>query len=224
MKFAFLATHEAGGDQVATPSTPQRLPFPMPGRYMDPITPTTPISWTPIGITIDKAVEYWWRVKEWELTYEGGVGSTDFSGILRLVRSNVDSEEELCFPDRYEWFGTFTSEGELPFTITARIIMMPPPEYNPNIDRSYFMNSTHVVPAFAFIATVDYFDYEFEQLLLQISTHDELGNAGAVTIDGTEVDCTFSSSGALPTFDFEMVPKVWFAYDDVWNPNTGEKN
>lgn len=98
----FLPTPAETITQVVIPEGPLAMPFPISGEYKETIDAAASLSWQPLQMTVNKGVEWYWRVKSWDLTIEG-TGVDGFpSQTITLDHQEgtpVATELDLC-----DWF------------------------------------------------------------------------------------------------------------------------
>jgi len=192
---------------------PRNLPFPMAGEFTE--NPSaTPLTYYPLLLSLDKAVEYWWRIKSWMLTYSIG----GFSGTLVIDRLDVEQgdEQELCKPENYEWTGYADPGGPSGNRIAATIEMLAP--QSPR----YSISHTEVAPAFRVTISAAYFDGDSD---ISLTTVGDLDHPleGTITFDGGILACAFADITAEP-FTFTIEPNEWYSYSGTWEAATGAKN
>lgn len=100
------------------------MAFPMPGKAMQP----APIQMTknPFIISIQTAVKWWWRVKEWILVANiSDIGTVEIT--MRRGFGN-GQEKQLCNPASYAWSGTYnvSEPGPIYKVVSARLEYLPP--------------------------------------------------------------------------------------------------
>jgi hypothetical protein len=196
---------------------PRKLAFPMKGMFSDPLPLPEALSFFPLQMTIEKAVEYWWRVAEWKASY-----SVDtFSGELILSRYKVGifsdvlvvDEKDLCFPDCGWWRGVAQIPGGTIGTDEIRVflsLMMDDIRYN--TDHSNIRPSISVSSE----ATI----YSGDTTVDMTTSAGDLGVTGEMNMDGSAI----SISGSNDVFSLSIVPHRYYSYSGIWNTETGEKN
>ena len=205
----FLPISPAGATQST--GKPNNLPFPMKGTYDE--NPTAfPLTFFPLKVSLEKAVEYWWRIYSWNLFYsiEG------FTGNIRITRVGVPqgSEQLLCLGENYTWTGESDVDPDGNH-ITSTI------EIFTNQSPQYVMNHTDVVPAMVIGIDVLYFGGDSEIILT--TANNSSPDEDEISFDGNILPVSYTDTTGS-SFTFTITPIEWYSYDGIWNTATGAKN
>jgi len=209
MKFAFLPTIDDGPAIWSAPP-PNILAFPMAGAFVDPVPAGTGLTFYPRKMTLDKAVEYWWRVKSWRLTY----AIADISGFIIAERGiEQDDEEELCRPTNYEWQASEDLGAGNSISVNIRFL-------TDAADPRYSMSHTEVLPALEVEIFAQYFSGDSDITLITSSAPHPL--TGSISFDGEALECSYADETGEP-FTFTIVPEEYYSWSGTWSTTSGAK-
>lgn len=222
------------------PVAPWILAFPMPGETA--YAGATDMTIFPLEMTINDAVELWWRVKQFDVAVTDVDGWGDFTINCVRKRSGVTvlHEKELAHPESYEWEGSvYATSGIDTLYIGVLIKILPPEEleYNSDLDQVPFSYQieTGLAPNVAKCTPTMIFDINIEQnagaeVINYVINYDDTFK----TVDQV-YDCTFNGEPiqlgiarmgtALdgPSFAVDITIGSWFSWDGTWNAATGER-
>ena len=217
------------------------LAFPMPGRptYQSPVD----MSPYPLEMTVNDAVELWWRVKEFSVVVTDIIDWGNYTITCARKRgvSDVVHEKELAHWESYSWEGSVAdADGIDTLNITAKIRILPPQGlvYNEDldtIDKSYYMDGglkpdvARCVPAI--LITVDIIQDAGSEVINYVRNFGDsffpIDSTFPTTFDGMAIELGIANMGTPlngPAFDVVITIKTWFSWDGTWNTSTGERN
>lgn len=217
------------------------LAFPMPGDpvYQAPVD----MSPYPMEMTVNDAVELWWRVKEFSMAITDIDGWGDYTVVCARKRgvTQITEENELAHYDSYLWEGSVSDiDGIDTLNITAKIRMLLPEGFAYNedldaIDKSYYIDGgltpdvARCVPSM--LITVDIAQDAGSEVTNYVRNFDDtffpIDSTFPTTFDGRAIELGIANMGTPlngPAFDVVTTIKTWFSWDGTWDTVTGARN
>jgi hypothetical protein len=197
----------------------------------------------PLGMTVNDAVELWWRVKEFTVTVSDILvwGSYDITCKRKRDGVDVTREKELAYWQSYLWEGAAAdSDGIDTLNINAKIRILPPEGFVYNEDGQQIADSYYIDGGVkpdtarcrpAILIEVTIIQDAGAEVTNYVRNFDDtffpIDREFNTTFDGRAIKLGIANMGTPldgPAFDVVTTIKTWFSWNGTWNTTTGVRN
>lgn len=243
MKFATIpTTPESIGPQTKPPAV---MCFPMAGLYTTQQYEPQALTPYPISLTLAEAVEYYWRIKEFEAVISHSFFGTKRITLHRVNETPFDDERQLLTPTGPDgrfgalWTGFIDESvfGQQTRTIFVDVIMFYTDQTEPVVSHAYFFKHeplgdsdvANIIPSAA-IYVYGFWDAGSE-LVIDGRTDEELEDSESIAahLHNSNVEFVMATGGIGGLESLTITPTAFFTWanpdgtDPTWDEFTGEK-
>jgi hypothetical protein len=235
----FLPTDPAQAVSTIQPPDPMALLFPFRGEYQPTLDAAVDLSRWPKKISVTKAVEWYWRVKTWNMKITGvDAGGFPEQNIELFIGAtfipegsagHISDERDLC--DGYErapYGHTLVSDSPgnlVDIDIGADNLQITPTLYLFGADGQYPpqykmtattppIDDAQMIPQIGFFINVTWTGGAGGIMSGRTYEHPDAGTYGdsTISIDGEVIPIRWDSSGHIGNIEIYITPKTWWPY------------